>query len=36
MTGVPALLVWQIVEGRSLRRLMSGRPEPLASELDPA
>jgi hypothetical protein len=36
MTGVPALLLWQTLEGRSLRRLMERRPEPLGSELDPA
>jgi putative membrane protein len=36
MMGIPALLLWQIMEGRSLRRLMGRRPEPLASELDPA
>jgi putative membrane protein len=36
MTGVPALLLWQAIEGRSLRRLMGRRAEPLASELDPA
>jgi len=36
MTGVPALLVWQFIEGRSLRRLIEGRAEPLGSELDPA
>ena len=32
MTGVPALLLWQVIEGRSLRRLMGGR----QSKLDPA
>jgi hypothetical protein len=31
MTGVPALLLWQVIEGRSLRRLMGRQ-----SELDPA
>src|SRR3954468_8141887 len=36
MTGVPALLVWQLIEGRSLRRLMDRSPDPLTSELDPA
>jgi uncharacterized membrane protein YbhN (UPF0104 family) len=36
MTGVPALLTWQVIEGRSLRRLMERRAEPLTSELDPA
>jgi putative membrane protein len=36
MTGVPALLAWQVIEGRSLRRLMGRRPQPLTSELDPA
>ncbi len=36
MTGVPALMVWQVIEGRSLRQLMGRQPEPLASELDPA
>jgi putative membrane protein len=37
MTGVPALLVWQFIEGRCLRRAMvRGAEPPLASELDPA
>jgi len=36
MTGIPALLVWQMIEGRSLRRLMGRQPEPLTSKLDPA
>jgi putative membrane protein len=36
MCGVPALLTWQVIEGRSLRRLMERRGEPLTSELDPA
>jgi putative membrane protein len=36
MTGVPALLFWQVIEGRSLRRLMERPPKPLTSELDPA
>jgi putative membrane protein len=36
MTGVPALLLWQTIEGRSLRRLLGRRPDPLTSELDPA
>jgi putative membrane protein len=36
MSGVPALLAWQVIEGRSLRRLMNRRGEPLTSELDPA
>jgi putative membrane protein len=36
MTGVPALLLWQAIEGRSLRRLIGRRQEPLTSELDPA
>jgi len=36
MTGVPALLLWQVIEGRSLRRLMDRQPDPLTSELDPA
>jgi putative membrane protein len=31
MTGVPALLLWQIIEGRSLRSLIGDRQEPLAS-----
>jgi putative membrane protein len=31
MTGVPALLLWQVIEGRSLRRLVGRQ-----SELDPA
>jgi len=33
MTGVPALLTWQLIEGRSLRSLLGGERE---SELDPA
>jgi putative membrane protein len=36
MTGIPALLMWQMIEGRSLRRLMGRQAEPLTSELDPA
>ncbi len=36
MTGIPALLLWQLIEGRSLHRLIGGRPEPMTSELDPA
>jgi putative membrane protein len=36
MTGVPALMVWQFIEGKSLRRAMGRRPDPLTSELDPA
>src|SRR4051812_13381577 len=36
MTGIPALLVWQLIEGRGLRRLMDRSAEPLSSELDPA
>jgi putative membrane protein len=36
MTGIPALLLWQVIEGRSLRRLMGRRGDGLTSELDPA
>jgi hypothetical protein len=36
MTGIPALLLWQVIEGRSLRRLMGRREDGLTSELDPA
>jgi putative membrane protein len=36
MTGIPALLVWQFIEGRSLRRTMVRRTDPLTSKLDPA
>jgi putative membrane protein len=36
MTGIPALLLWQAIEGRSLRRLLGRRPDPLTSKLDPA
>jgi len=31
MTGVPALLLWQVIEGRSLRSLIGDRQEPLTS-----
>jgi len=36
MTGIPALLLWQVIEGRSLRRLIGRREDGLTSELDPA
>jgi putative membrane protein len=36
MTGIPALLLWQVIEGRSLRRLLGRRGDGLTSELDPA
>jgi len=36
MTGIPALLLWQVIEGRGLRRLMGRRSDELRSELDPA
>lgn len=36
MTGIPALLLWQVIEGRSLRRLIGRRTDGLTSKLDPA